>query len=124
MQKLALGSTSDVMAALKEIRTFPTQLPPSVTDCLNQNDELWTLGPIYGINKTSDVQKIESNFTVYLTLHYFNVHKWFGILNTSWKAGDFEKSGYFAANYSHDIWKPAKNTSKIVHKKLPTFTNK
>ena len=44
LQKLALGSINDVMAALNDIKTFPTQLPPSVAGCLNENDELWLLG--------------------------------------------------------------------------------
>jgi len=38
-----------------------------------------------------------------LTLHYLEVHKWFGDLNTIWQAGKYYQTGFDAAGYAHKV---------------------
>ena len=106
LEKLAKGSISDILPVLKRISTYTDELPPQVTDCLYEDDELWTLGPKYGISKSTDVGQLEKVFMSYFYLHYLALHKYFGILNTEWKATKYFQSGLDAATYAHEIWKP------------------
>ena len=70
-------------------------------DCLDGNEEFKALGRKYGIDDSSDPSAIEKKVIAYVTLHYLEVHKWFGNLNDEWKAGKPHQVGKDAAKYGH-----------------------
>jgi len=39
----------------------------------------------------------------YVTLHYLEVHKWFGDLNNLWVAGKYYQVGFDGAGYAHKV---------------------
>ncbi len=61
------------------------------------------LGLKYGIDETTDSSVIEKKVVAYLTLHYLEVHKWFGDLNDLWQAGNYKQTGFNAAGYAHKV---------------------
>jgi hypothetical protein len=103
LEKAAKGSITDLVQLISLIKGFGDQIPQSVKDCLNGNKELETLGLKYGITPTTDTSALEKKVITYVTLHYLEVHKWFGDLNNNWKAGKYYQVGFDGAGYGHKI---------------------
>jgi carbon monoxide dehydrogenase subunit G len=101
--KAASGSPSDMIALIKLVKDFGSQIPKSVTDCLQNNKEALALGLKYGITPDTDESVIEKKIITYVTLHYLQVHGWFGDLNTLWTSGEYYKVGYNGAGYLHKV---------------------
>ena len=57
----------------------------------------------YGIKPDSDTSVIEKKVIAYVTLHYLEVHGWFGSLNTNYKAGKYYQVGFDGAAYGHKV---------------------
>lgn len=72
-------------------------------DCLDGNTEFETLGKKYGIDNNTDSSALEKKIIAYVTLHYLEVHKWFGDLNNNWKAGKYYQTGFDGATYGHKV---------------------
>ncbi len=85
------------------IKNFGDQIPQPVKDCLDGNGEFKALGLKYGIDDTTDTSVIEKKVIAYVTLHYLEVHRWFGQLNDEWKAGKYYQTGFDAAGYGHKV---------------------
>ena len=103
------------------IKKFGDQIPQSVKDCLDGNAEFKALGLKYGIDDTTDTSVIEKKVITYVTLHYLQVHKWFGTLNDEWKAGKYYQTGYDGATYGHSVLGLSK---KVAVVEQPNQTNK
>ena len=70
LEKLAKGSISDILPVLKRISTYTDELPPQVTDCLYEDDELWNLFAIL-INRLSHKLVRDPNLQTKLKLDLF-----------------------------------------------------
>jgi len=46
---------------------------------------------------------IEKKVIAYVTLHFLEVHRWFGDLNTLWVAGKYYQVGFDGAGYAHKV---------------------
>ena len=103
LAKAASGSPSDLINLIQMIKDFGDQIPQSVKDCLNGNEEFKALGLKYGIDDQSNATEIEKKVVTYITLHYLTVHKWFGDLNNDWKAAKYYQVGYNAASDAHQV---------------------
>jgi hypothetical protein len=103
LDKAAKGSITDLVQLVSLIKGFGDQIPQSVKDCLDGNAEFKALGVKYGIDDTTDPSVIEKKVITYVTLHYLEVHKWLGDLNTAWKAGKFYQVGFDGAGYGHKV---------------------
>ena len=103
LEKAAKGSISDLVSLINLIKAFGDQIPQSVKDCLDGNAEFKALGLKYGIDDTTDSSVIEKKVIAYVTLHYLEVHKWFGDLNTLWKGGKYYQVGFDGAGYGHKV---------------------
>ena len=103
LEKAAKGSITDLVQLISLIKGFGDQIPQSVKDCLDGNAELKALGLKYGIDDKTDTSVIEKKVITYVTLHYLEVHKWFGDLNTLWKAAKFYQVGFDGAGYGHKV---------------------
>ena len=103
LEKAAKGSVSDIIGLVQMIKDFGDQIPQSVKDCLNGNEEFKALGKKYGIDDDTNSTEIEKKVITYVTLHYLTVHKWFGDLNTQWKGGKYYDVGYNGAKDAHEI---------------------
>jgi len=103
LEKAAKGSVTDLVQLVNLIKSFGDQIPQSVKDCLDGNAEFKNLGLKYGITDTTDSSVIEKKVIAFVTLHYLEVHKWLGDLNTNWKAGKFYQVGNDAAMYGHKV---------------------
>ena len=85
------------------IKDFGNQIPQSVKDCLDGNKEFEALGLKYGITPDTDESVIEKKILAYVALHYLDVHKELGTLNTWWIAGKYYDVGFEGASYGHKI---------------------
>ena len=103
LDKAAKGSISDLLALKDLVKQFGDSIPQAVKDCLDGNAEFTALGVKYGITPDTDTSALEKKVIAYVTLHYLTVHKWFGDLNTEWKAGQAYKTGYDAGTYGHTV---------------------
>ena len=103
MEKAAKGSISDLLALKDLIKNFGDQIPQSVKDCLDGNQEFEKLGEKYGIKPDSNSSAIEKKVIEYVTLHYLTVHKALGDFNSLWKAGKYYQTGFDAATFGHKI---------------------
>ena len=103
LEKAAKGSITDLVQLISLIKGFGDQIPKSVSDCLDGSAELKTLGLKYGIDDSTDTSVIEKKVITYVTLHYLEVHGWFGSLNTLWKAAKFYQVGFDGAGYGHKV---------------------
>jgi hypothetical protein len=103
LDKAARGSLSDLLALKDTIEKFGNELPQSVKDCLNKNEELKTLAKKYGIDESTDPNVIVKKVITYVTLHYLEVHGELGKLDNDWKAGNYQQVGQEAGNYGHKI---------------------
>lgn len=101
LDKAAKGSIGDLISLVDLIKNFGNQIPQSVKDCLNGNAEFTALGLKYGIDNTTDSSVIEKKVITYVTLHYLDVHRTLGSLNSDWKAGKFYQVGYNAGVEGH-----------------------
>ena len=59
LEKAAKGSPSDINKLVQEIKDFGDQIPQSVKDCLDGNEEFKELGKKYGIDDSSNSSAIE-----------------------------------------------------------------
>ena len=82
LEKAAKGSVSDLIALKKIVQDFGDSIPQSVKDCLDGNKEFEALGLKYGIDNNTNSSAIEKKVISYVTLHYLEVHKTFGELNS------------------------------------------
>jgi len=89
-----------------------------VKDCLDGNKEFESLGLKYGITPTTDSSVIEKKVIAYVTLHYLEVHKWFGDLNNNWKAGKYYQTGFDGAGYAHKILGLSKDLPNLTDKEI------
>jgi hypothetical protein len=103
LEKAAKGSVGDLISLVDLIKKFGDEIPQPVKDCLDGNAEFKALGLKYGIDDGTDTSAIEKKVIAYVTLHYLTVHKWFGDLNTEWKAGKYYQTGFDAAGYGHKV---------------------
>jgi CRISPR/Cas system-associated endonuclease Cas3-HD len=103
LEKAAKGSISDLIQLVNLIKAFGDQIPQSVKDCLDGNKEFESLGLKYGIDNNTDTSALEKKVIAYVTLHYLEVHKWFGDLNNNWKAGKYYQVGFDGAGYGHKV---------------------
>ena len=103
LDQAAKGGVSDIIKIIDEIKAFGDQIPQPVKDCLDGNAEFKALGLKYGISDTTDKSEIEKKVIAYVTLHYFEVHKWLGALDSEWKGAKYYQTGYDAAGYGHKI---------------------
>ena len=103
LEKAAKGSITDLVQLISLIKGFGDQIPQSVSDCLDGNAEFDALGKKYGIDNNTDSSVIEKKVIAYVTLHYLEVHKWFGDLNNNWKAGKYYQVGFDGAGYGHKV---------------------
>ena len=99
------------------IKSFGDQIPQPVKDCLDGNKEFEALGYKYGITPTTDSSALEKKVIAYVTLHYLEVHKWFGDLNNNWKAGKYYQVGFDGASYGHKVLGSSKTA-------IPNLTDK
>ena len=102
LAKAAKGSVTDLIALKNQIQAFGDKIPQPVKDCLDGNAELDALGAKYGL-PAPDSAALEKKIIAYVTLHYLTVHKWFGDLNTEWKAGKYYQTGFDGAGYGHKV---------------------
>eukprot|EP00178_Gracilaria_changii_P002294 TRINITY_DN13394_c0_g1_i2.p1 TRINITY_DN13394_c0_g1~~TRINITY_DN13394_c0_g1_i2.p1 ORF type:complete len:171 (+),score=18.72 TRINITY_DN13394_c0_g1_i2:2-514(+) len=103
LQKAARGSITDLINLLPEIQKFLNSIPEPVTTCLQNNQEVEALGLKYGINDQTDPNAIVKKLVTYGTLHYLQVHKWFGDVNDLWQSGKYYQTGYNGAGYLHTV---------------------
>ena len=103
LQKAAKGSITDLIGMLPDIEKFLNSIPEPVKACLNGNQEIAALGLKYGINAETDFQVIVKRLVTYGTLHYLQVHKWFGDVNNLWQSGNYYQTGYNGAGYLHTV---------------------
>jgi hypothetical protein len=103
LEKAAKGGVTDLIKLIDLIKGFGDQIPQSVKDCLDGNVEFEALGLKYGISPDTDTSVIEKKVIAYVTLHYLEVHGWFGSLNNSWKAGKYYQTGFDGAGYGHKV---------------------
>lgn len=103
LEKAAKGSISDLISLVDLIKNFGDQIPQTVKDCLDGNAEFKALGLKYGIDDTTDTSALEKKVIAYVTLHYLQVHKWFGTLNDEWKGGKYYQTGFDGATYAHTV---------------------
>jgi len=89
-----------------------------VKDCLDGNKEFENLGLKYGITPTTDSSVIEKKVIAYVTLHYLEVHKWFGDLNNQWKAGKYYQTGFDGAGYAHKVLGLSTDIPNITDKQI------
>lgn len=89
-----------MIAAVKDLGN---QIPQSVSDCLNGNKELENLGLKYGIDNNTDTTVIEKKIVTYVSLHYLEVHKFFGDLNTNWSSAKYYQAGFDGAAFAHKV---------------------
>jgi hypothetical protein len=47
---------------------------------------------------------LEKKIITYVTLHYIEVHGWFGTLNNLWTSGKYYDVGYTGAGYAHKVF--------------------
>jgi hypothetical protein len=118
LEKAAKGSVTDLVQLVNLIKAFGDQIPQSVKDCLDGNAEFKTLGLKYGIKDDTDSKAIEKKVITYVTLHYLEVHKWLGDLNTAWKSGNSYKVGFDAAGYGHKILGVSENMPEATDKEI------
>lgn len=57
----------------------------------------------YNIDDSTDTAALEKKIIAYATLHYLQVHKWFGDLNNLWVGGKYYQVGYDGAGYLHTV---------------------
>lgn len=103
LAQAAKGGVSDIIKIIDEIKAFGDQIPQPVKDCLDGNAEFKALGLKYGIDDATDKSAIEKKVIAYVTLHYIEVHKWLGSLDSNWKGGKYYQTGFDAATYGHKI---------------------
>ena len=72
-------------------------------DCLDGNAEFEALGKKYGIDDQTNSSALEKKIIAYVTLHYLEVHKTLGELNSSWKAAKYYQTGFSAGAFGHKI---------------------
>jgi hypothetical protein len=112
LEKAAKGSISDLLALKKIIQDFGDQIPKSVKDCLDGNAEFEALGKKYGITNTTDTSALEKKIIAYVTLHYLEVHKTLGELNSNWKAAKYYQTGFAGAAFGHKVLGSSVETPK------------
>jgi len=76
------------------------------------------LGLKYGIDNNTDTAALEKKIIAYATLHYLEVHKWFGDLNTLWKAGKFYQVGFDGAGYGHKVLGSTTEEPNLTNKEI------
>jgi hypothetical protein len=103
LEKAAKGSVTDLIQLVNLIKAFGDQVPQSVKDCLDGNAEFKTLGLKYGVTDTTDTSALEKKIIAYVTLHYLEVHRWLGDLNSNWKAEKPYQVGFDAGTYGHKV---------------------
>ena len=118
MEKAAKGTVTDIINLIHIIKDFGNQIPQSVKDCLDGNAEFKALGLKYGIDDTTDPDKIEKKVIEYVAAHYLTVHKWLGDMNNDWKAGKAYQVGYAAAVHAHEILKLSEETPNPTDKEI------
>ena len=101
--KAAKGSPSDLIGLIKLVQDFSNQIPDPIKKCLNENKELAALELKYGITPTTDPSVIEKKIITYVTLHYLEVHGWFGTLNNLWTTGKYYDVGFTGGTYLHKV---------------------
>lgn len=70
LAKAARGSVSDLIALSDLIKKFGDEIPQSVKDCLDGNEEFKALGLKYGIDDKTDSKALEKKIIAFVTLHY------------------------------------------------------
>lgn len=118
LDKAAKGSPADLISLINLIKGFGDQIPQSVKDCLDGNKEFESLGLKYGIDNNTDTAALEKKVITYVTLHYIEVHGWFGSLNNNWKAGKFYQVGYDGASYGHKVLGSSKDMPNPTDKEI------
>lgn len=61
------------------------------------------MGKKYGIDDQTNSSALEKKIIAYVTLHYLEVHKTLGDLNSSWKAAKYYQTGFSAAAFGHKV---------------------
>lgn len=103
LDKAAKGSVGDIISLIDMIKKFGDEIPQPVKDCLDGNAEFKALGLKYHIDDTTDKSALEKKIIAYVTLHYFEVHKWLGELDGLWKSGKYYQTGFNGAGYGHKV---------------------
>ena len=118
LQKAAKGSLQDLINLIPTIQKFLDSIPEPVKTCLNGNKEAEALGLKYGITPDTDPDKIIKKLVAYGTLHYLQVHKWFGASNDLWQAGKYYQCGFEGAGYLHTVLGTSSKDLKLSDKEI------
>ena len=76
------------------------------------------MGLKYGIDNNTDTAALEKKIIAYTTLHYLEVHKWLGDLNTLWKAGKYYQVGFDGAGYAHKVLGSISEEPNLTNKEI------
>jgi hypothetical protein len=76
------------------------------------------LGLKYGIDNNTDTAALEKKIIAYVTLHYLEVHGWFGSLNNNWKAAKYYQVGFDGAGYGHKVLGSANEEPNLTNKEI------
>ena len=88
----------DIIELKDLIEKFGDQIPESEKKCLDESPELEKLKAKYPID-----DKTEQKVITYITLHYLEVHKELGVLNSDWKAQKYYDTGKEGGKYAHKV---------------------
>lgn len=102
LNKAARGSATDLVTLIYDIDVFIESLPADEVSCVRTNPEGVALQPLYNIDP-NDFAATEKKLAIYVTLHYFQVHKWLVECDDLWNAAKYYDTGYRGAAYIHQI---------------------
>jgi len=98
-----------VINVAQTVRTYLKHLPPEVSQCLSQNQELQTAYEKYHIqNKT--LEQIAVQTAKFAALHYLQYHDTLIDLNDVFQAGNFYETGRLVGELIQDVFKSEQNT--------------
>ena len=118
LEKAAKGSISDISALKQLVEDFGKSIPDAVKKCLDGNAEFTALGVAFGITPETSSSAIEKKVIAYVTLHYLDVHKRFGTINDSWKAGKSFETGKGLSDIAHKALGSSNSTPNLTDKEI------
>jgi len=103
LKRAAEATVADIVLIIQSTKHYVNELPHEVVECLDYNDEYWTLLDAYGIDEETDTFALEKSIIRYITLHFVKVKASMICINRSWESHMFQEVGRNTAELMHDV---------------------
>jgi hypothetical protein len=99
------SSAQELINLISETKQYLDDLPAEVSTCLLNDPEAIAVRAKYGITATTSWFEIEKTLSIYATLHFLSLHRWFSQENDLWQAKKYYEAGFTGATYLHNVFK-------------------